>query len=133
MATRHDKFRQAALSYFVYGCVYLAGAAYIATTGVAGRVVSGRSGLLWFGIGAALIILVPWLINRRYIWFTRLVVLLIVLRAIGLVRVMVKPTVPAVPLPGGTEMSMSVGALIFLLVTLGTAYMLARAGWDLAP
>jgi membrane associated rhomboid family serine protease len=133
VATRHDKFRQAALCYFLYGCAYLAGAAYIATTGIAGRVTSGRSGLFWFGIGAALIILIPWLINRRYVWFTRLVVLLIVFRAAGLVRVMIMPSVPAVPLPGGLEISMSVGALIFLLVTLGTAYMLARAAWDLGP
>ncbi|MGH7319003.1 MAG: hypothetical protein ACRELA_05170 [Candidatus Rokuibacteriota bacterium] len=133
MATRREKFRQAALSYFLYGCAYLAGAAYIAMTGIAGRVLSGRSGLLWFGIGAGLIILVPWLISRGYVWFTRLVVLLIAFRAIGLVRVMVKPTVPAVPLPGGMEMSMTVGALIFLLVTLATAYMLARAAWDLKP
>jgi len=133
VATRQEKFRQAALSYFLYGCLYLAGAAYIALTGITGRVMTGGSALLWFGIGAALVVLFPWLINRGYIWFTRLLVLLIVVRAIGLVRVVAKPTVAAVPLPGGLEISMSIGALIFLLVTLGTAYMVARAAWDLKP
>jgi len=133
VATGHEKFRQAALSYFLYGCAYLAGAAYIALTGITGRVMTGGSALLWFGIGAALVVLFPWLINRGYVWFTRFLVLLIVLRAIGLVRVVAKPTVPAVPLPGGLEISMSIGALIFLLVTLATAYMLARAAWDLKP
>jgi hypothetical protein len=133
MTTRHEKFRQAALSYFLYGCLYLAGAAHIALTGITGRVMTGGSAFLWFGLGASLVILFPWLINRGYVWFTRLLVLLVIVRAIGLVRVVAKPTVPTVPLPGGLEISMSIGALIFLLVTLGTAYMLARAAWDLKP
>ena len=92
-----------------------------------------RSGLIWFGLGAILLILFPWLISKSYIWFTRLLVFLVLLRVVGVARVVIKPTIPVVPLPGGIEISMRVGAFFFLLVTLGTGYMLARAAWDLKP
>lgn len=133
MATRQEKFRQAALSYLVYGCLYLAGAIYIAARGVAGRAMAARSAFVWFAIGALLVIVVPWLINKGYLWFTRLLVLLVIFRAIGVARVMIRPTMAAVPLPGGIEFPMSAGAFFFLLLTLGTGYMLARAAWDLGP
>ncbi len=133
MATRQEKFRQAALSYLCYGCLYLAGAIYVAVTGIVGRAMSLRSGVIWFGVGAILLILFPWLISKSYIWFTRLLVFLVFLRIVGVARVVIKPTIPAVPLPGGIEISMRAGAFFFLLVTLGTAYMLARAAWDLKP
>ena len=86
MATRQEKFRQAALSYLVYGCLYLAGAIYIAATGVAGRAIGARSGFVWFAIGAILVVIVPWLISKGYVWFTRLLVLLVIFRAIGVAR-----------------------------------------------
>ena len=133
MATRQEKYRQAALSYFIYGCLYLAGAIYVAATGIVGRAMTLRSGLIWFGVGATLLILFPWLISKSYVWFTRLLVFLVLLRIVGVARVVIKPIIPAVPLPGGIEISMRAGALFFLLVTLGTAYMLARAAWDLKP
>ena len=131
MATRQEKFRQAALSYFVYGCLYLVGAIYIAGVGLAGRAMSARFGVIWFGVGAVLVILFPWLISRGYVWFTRLLVVLVVFRAVGVARVMIKPTIALVPLPGGIEIPMSAAAFVFLLVTLGTGYMVARAAWDL--
>ncbi len=130
---RDKKFRQAALSYLIYGCLYLAGAIYVAVTGTGGRGVTSRPGVIWFGIGAILVILFPWLISKGYVWFTRLLVILVLFRAAGVARVMIKPTIPAVPLPGGMEISMKVGAFFFLLVTLATGYMLARAAWDLRP
>jgi hypothetical protein len=130
---RQEKFRQAALSYLAYGCLYLAGALYLAGVGVGGRTARPGSGLVWFVLGGILVVLVPWLINKGYVWFTRLLVLLVLFRAVGLVRVMLRPAIPIVPLPGGVELPMSAGAFAFLLVTLGTAYMLARAGWDLRP
>lgn len=133
MAIQQVKFRQAALSYLIYGCLYLAGAAYIATSGVSGRAMTARSTLVWFGVGAILVILFPWLINKGYVWFTRLLVLLVLFRAVGIVRVIVRPTIAAVPLIGGIELPMSLGAFFFLLVTLGAGYMLARAAWDLSP
>jgi len=133
MAIQQVKFRQAALSYLIYGCLYLAGAAYIAASGVSGRAMTGRSAFLWFGIGAILVILFPWLISKGYVWFTRILVLLVLFRAVGVVRVIVRPTIAAVPLIGGIELPMRAGAFFFLLVTLGAGYMLARAAWDLSP
>ncbi len=133
MATRQEKFRQAALSYLTYGCLYLAGAMYIAVTGIAGRAITARSGAIWFGVGTILIILFPWLISKGYVWFTRLLVFLVLLRVVGVARVMITPTISVVPLPGGMELSMRTGAAFFLLVTFGTGYMLARAAWDLKP
>ena len=133
MATRHEKFRQAALSYFCYGCLYLAGAIYVASTGIAGRALTTRAGFIWFVVGPILIILFPWLISKGYVWFARLLAVLVLFRAVGVARVMIKPTISVVPLPGGMELSMRAGAFLFLLVTLGTGYMLARAAWDLKP
>ena len=133
MSIQQVKFRQAALSYLIYGCLYLAGAAYIAASGVSGRAMTNRSALVWFGVGAILVILFPWLISKGYVWFTRVLVLLVLFRAVGVVRVIVRPTIAAVPLIGGIELSMRLGAFFFLLVTLGAGYMLARAAWDLRP
>lgn len=133
MATRQEKFRQAALSYLIYGSLYLGGAIYVAVTGIVGRAMTTRSSVIWFGVGAILVVLFPWLISKGYVWFTRLLVFLVLLRAVGVARVVIKPTIPAVPLPGGIEISMSAGAFLFLLVTLGASYMLARAAWDLRP
>ena len=133
MAARQEKFRQAALSYLIYGCLYLGGAIYVAVTGIVGRAMTTRSGVIWFGVGAILVVLFPWLISKGYVWLTRILFFLVLFRAIGVARVMIKPTIPAVPLPGGIEISMRAGAFLFLLVTLGTSYMLARAAWDLSP
>ncbi|MBM2837208.1 MAG: hypothetical protein HW409_1397 [candidate division NC10 bacterium] len=123
MAIQQAKFRQAALSYLIYGCLYL----------ITARPMTSRSGLIWFIVGAALIVLFPWLINKGYVWFTRILVLLVLFRAIGVARVIIRPTIAAVPLPGGIELPMRLGAFFFLLVTLGAGYMLARAAWDLSP
>jgi len=88
---------------------------------------------VWFGVGAILIILFPWLISKGYVWFTRTLVLLVLFRAVSVVRVIVSRQIAAVPLIGGIELPMRLGAFFFLLVTLGTGYMLARAAWDLRP
>ena len=133
MAKQQAKFRQAALSYVIYGCLYLAGAMYVAASGVSGRAMTARSGLIWFIAGAALVVLFPWLINKGYVWFTRTLVLLVLFRATSVVKVIIKPTIASVPLPGGITIPMSAGAFVFFLVTLGTGYMLARAAWDLSP
>jgi hypothetical protein len=60
-------------------------------------------------------------------------VLLVLFRAIGVARVIIRPTIATVPIPGGIELPMRLGAFFFLLVTLGAGYMLARAAWDLSP
>lgn len=130
MATREDKFRQAAWAYFLYGVVYWLGGLYVSTRGIA----IGR-GIIWFVLGAVFIVVFPWLIARGargwgYLWFTRILTLLVAFRAFGVGRVMLAPTVPAVVLPGGGQISMSLGAGIFFLVTLATMAMLARAAWS---
>jgi hypothetical protein len=133
MSIQQVKFRQAALSYLIYGCLYLAGAAYIVASGISGRAMTGRSVLVWFGVGAILVILFPWLISKGYVWFTRALVVLVLFRAIGVARVIIRPTIATVPIPGGIELPMRAGAFFFLLVTLGVGFMLARAAWDLRP
>ena len=89
MAARLEKFQQAALSYLIYGCLYLGGAIYVAVTGIVGRAMTTRSGVIWFGVGAILIVLFPWLISKGYVWFTRILFFLVLFRAIGVARVMI--------------------------------------------
>ncbi len=131
MPTREEKFRQAAWAYFLYGVVYWLGGLYLASRGIT----VGR-GSFWFVLGAVFIVVFPWLIARGsrgkgYLWFARILTLLVAFRAFGVGRVMFAPTVPAVVLPGGGHIPMSLGAGIFFLITLVTMAMLARAAWSL--
>ncbi len=130
MANREAMFKQAAWTYFLYGVVYWLGGLYLATRGIT----VGR-GIFWFVLGALFIVVFPWLIARGargsgYLWFTRILTFLVAFRAFGVGRVMIAPTVPSVPLPGGGEIPMRVGAGIFFLITLATMAMLARAAWS---
>jgi hypothetical protein len=130
MATREERFKQAAWAYLVYGVIYWLGGLYLATRGVA----VGR-GILWFVLGALFIVVFPWLIARGprasgYLWFTRILTLLMAWRAFNVGRIMLAPRFPSVPLPGGREVPMSVAAGIFFLITLATAAILARAAWS---
>ena len=135
MASRDARFKHAALAYLIYGIIYLAGAVYLARMGIGARGMTGsRAGIIWFFLGALFIVVFPWLISkgaqgRGYLWFTRILTLLVAFRAFGVGQVMIGPTVPAVPLPGGGELSMSAGAALFFIITLATAAILARAAW----
>ncbi len=133
MATREEKFRQAAWAYLIYGVVYWLGGLYLATRGIA---IGG--GIVWFVLGALFVVVFPWLIARGprgwgYLWFTRILTLLVAYRAYEVGRVALAPKFRSVPLPGGGEVPMSVGAGIFFLITLATAAMLARAAWSRQP
>lgn len=124
-----ERFRQAAWAYFAYGVVYWLGGLYLAARGLA----VGR-GVVWFILGALFVVVFPWLIARGargggYLWFTRILTLLVAYRAFEVGRVALGPRVPAVPFPGGGEIPMSLGAGIFFLVTVVTMAMLARAAW----
>ena len=128
--SREEKFKQAAWAYFTYGVVYWLGGLYVATRGIT----VGR-GALWFVLGLLFIAIFPWLIARGarglgYLWFTRILTLLVAFRAFGVGRVTLVPTVPSVPLPGGGEIPMRLGAGMFFLITLATMSMLARAAWS---
>ena len=130
MTTRDEKFRQAAWAYFIYGVVYWAGGLYLYVRGVA----PGRGGG-WFILGALFVIVFPFLIARGsrgwgYLWFSRILTLLVAFRAFGVGRVMLRPSMPTVPLPGGGEIPMGLGAGIFFLITLISMTMLARAAWS---
>ncbi len=130
MATRAEKFRQAAWCYFAYGLIYWLGGVYLAAHGIG----AGR-GLLWLAAGAVFVVLFPWLIARGprgtgYLWFVRVLSLAVILRAIFVARTVVAPKFPSVPLPGGGILPMRVAAAAFLVVAAATATMLARAAWS---
>lgn len=139
MATRDARFRQAAIAYLVYGIVYMAGAIYLVSQGIGVRGMTGRAaGVVWFVLGALFIVVFPWFIakgaqGRGYLWFSRILTLLVAYRAFEVGRVALNPRVTAVPLPGGGEISMATGAWIFFVITLGTMVMLARAAWSRSP
>lgn len=139
MATREEKFRQAAVAYLVYGIVYLAGALYLASRGFGTRGMAGaQPAIFWFVVGGLFIVVFPWLIARGarargYLWFTRFLVLLVAARALGVVQVAVKPRIPTVPLPDGGDIPTATGAWVFFFITLGTLVMLIRAAWTREP
>jgi len=129
MATREAKFKQAAWAYFAYGVIYWAGGLYRAWQGLA----VGR-GVIWFVLGAIFVLFFPWLIARGhrgtgYLWFCRILTLLVAYRAFEVGRIALAPRFKSVPLPGGGEIPMALGATIFFLITLAMAAMLARAAW----
>ena len=138
MATREERFRQAAWTYFGYGMLYMVGAIYLVTQGVGARGTQAAPVVAWFVLGTLFIVVFPWLIargtrGRRYVWFTRVLTLLVAFRAFGVGRVMIAPSVPSVPLPGGGELPMRLGAGIFFLMTLAAVAMLVRAAWSRGP
>jgi hypothetical protein len=65
-----------------------------------------------------------------YLWFTRILTLLVAYRAFEVGRVALAPKVRSIPLPGAGDLPMSLGAGIFLVITLVTMAMLARAAWS---
>jgi hypothetical protein len=134
VATREERFKQAAWAYFIYGVLYMIGALYLAGQGVAVRRTGAGPMVAWFVIGALLIVVFPWLIARGArvgwcLWFTRLLTLLVAYRAFEVGRVALAPKLRGVPLPGGGEIPMSLGAGVFFVITLITMAMLARAAW----
>jgi len=131
MALRQQRYKQAALTYLLYGLIYLGGALYAAETGIALRAMEGSS-RWWFLAGAIVTIAFPILIYKQFKWFTRAVVFLLLIRVAGLVKVILGPEASkAVPLPWGGEMPLVVGVIGFMLVALTACIMLARAAWDL--
>lgn len=119
------KYRQASIGYLVYGVIYLSGAIHL------GRMGRGPGGTVWwYLIGAAMTVGVPWLIWKQFRWVTRILALLVFVRAIGLARIAVRSNTELVPLPWGGEIATSHGAVAFMLVAVATCVLLARAGWQ---
>lgn len=126
MATRTQRYHQAAITYLIYGLIYLSGAVYLAETDVV-----ARSGLVWFLVGLVFVLVLPPLIWKEFKWVTRILAVLVFVRVAGLVRVIASHAGETVPLPGGPVLSMQYGAAAFLVVAVVTGAMLIRAGWDL--
>jgi hypothetical protein len=128
MDLRARKYNQAAIGYLVYGLIYLAGAIYL------GRIGKGPDGTAWwYVIGAAMAFGFPYLIWKRFKWVTRVLAVLVLVRVIGLVRIAVQAGTEPVPLPWGGEIVTSHGAIVFMLITVTTCILLARAGWQRSP
>ena len=83
--------------------------------------------------GAAMAIGFPYLIWKRFKWVTRILAVLVLVRVIGLVRIVARGGTEPVPLPWGGEIASSQGALLFMLIAMTTCILLARAGWQRRP
>lgn len=126
MSTRTQKYHQAALTYLIYGLLYLSGAVYLARMDVV-----ARSGWVWFLVGTAFLLVLPPLIWKEFKWVTRILAVLVFVRVAGLGRTILTTGGETVPLPGGGTLPMQYGAVVFLLIAAMTGAMLARAGWTL--
>lgn len=126
MATRTRKYHQAAITYLIYGLIYLSGAVYLA-----GMDVVARSGWVWFAVGSIFVLILPPLIWYKFKWVTRILALLVFVRVVGLARIILSGNRETVPLPGSGSIPMAWGAAAFLLVAVVTGAMLIRAGWNL--
>lgn len=128
MATREQRYHQAAITYLVYGLMYLSGAVYLAEVGF----VRGSS-WVWFLVGVVFVLVLPPLIWKGFTWFTRLLAVLVAVRVVGLIRVILHDDGARVPLPWSGTIPLTLGAAIFALVAAGTCAMLIRAGWTWPP
>jgi hypothetical protein len=140
MSRSGDAFRAAALAYLGYGLVYWVGGLYLIAhgVGVAGGRTSGGVGAsmgTWGVLGLVPLLAVPLLLWRPWSWwggwlsrrtFAWVVVALLTIRAakVGSVALRGGASVAA---PWGGEITFQVGAILFLVVTLGALAFLARA------
>ena len=127
------RWRSAAIAYFIYGVIYMTGAAQLGLTGASSRTMASGS-WIWYLAGVLMTVGFPWLILKRFKWFTRTLVLLLLYRIYGLSQVAMGPTASEeVPLIGELVLSKSLGAMIFALVAGVTASFLAHAAWGRPP
>jgi hypothetical protein len=140
VATRDQKFRQAAWAYFAYGLVYWVGGLVLQAQGFGPRGME-RSGAAWFVVGALFVLVFPWLLARewplfdRFVLsrrdFARLLALLVALRAWEVSRI-ARTATGQVTVAPGVEVAMGTGAWAFFAVTVGAAFMVSRAAWSRA-
>lgn len=132
--SRERRFKVAAWVYFTYGVLYLAGAIYLDSQGLGREAAAPWARTASFVMGALFVLIFPWLISRGargrgYLWFTRILTLLVAFRAFQVGRIALAPTVPSVPLPWGGELPMAVGAWTFFAIALATMAVLSWASW----
>jgi len=145
MTNGDGRFRAAALAYLAYGIVYYVGGLYLIYQGVGvmGGTTGGRRGsfIFWGLAGLVPLLLIPYLVAARRRWFerwvisrrdfTRLVAIFLAVRAllVGQTAFM-KGHGAAVAAPwGGVLITFQVGAMVFLVVTVGALILVERAGW----
>jgi hypothetical protein len=141
MATREERYRQAAWTYVAYGVAYWLGGLVLASGGFGPRGME-RGGMAWFVVGALFVIVFPWLLVRERRWFdrwilsrrdfARVLTVLVAIRAIEVARIAWMPRAETVSVLG-VDVSMRVGAWVFCLLTAVTAVMLARPAWSREP
>jgi hypothetical protein len=132
------RYRQAAWTYLAYGVVYWLGGLALAQSGLGPRGME-RGGAAWFVVGALFVVVFPWLLVRERGWFdrwilsrrdfTRILTLLVALRAIEVARIAWMPRTETVPVLG-VAVPTALGASMFCTLTVVTALMLARAAWS---
>jgi hypothetical protein len=132
------RYRQAAWTYVGYGIVYWLGGLALARSGLGPRGME-HGGAAWFVVGALFVIVFPWLLVRERGWFdrwilsrrdfTRVLALLVSLRAIEMARIARMPRAELVSALG-FAVPMALGAWVFCALTVVTAAMLARAAWS---
>ncbi len=131
MATRDEKFRQAAWAYAVYGVVYWLGGLALTTAGLGPRGME-RGRWAWFVVGALFVLIIPWVLTRPWRWrraFAAVLALLVAYRAFEVARIAGAPRADTVPVLG-VDVPFRLGAWAFSLLTLVTAVMLVRASWS---
>jgi len=136
MTADDPRFRAAARAYFVYGVVYWLGGAWLWLHDV-GRGSAASVG--WIVVGALLVVLIPFLLRRRRRWFerwilsrrdfARIVTVLLAVRALAVLRVVVRTGAATVAAPWGGVVSYRAGGAVFLVVTLVALVLVGRAAW----
>jgi hypothetical protein len=130
------RFRTAARAYFVYGVVYWLGGAWLYLHEV-GR--GSAASIGWIVLGALLVVVIPFLLRRRRRWFerwiltrrdfARILTVLLGLRLLVVARVVFRSGSAIVAAPWGGVITYQAGGAAFLVVTLVTLVLLARAAW----
>jgi hypothetical protein len=130
MATRDERYRQAAWTYAVYGVVYWLGGLALAAAGLGPRGME-RGRWAWFVVGALFVLIIPWVLTRRWRLrraFAAVLALLVAYRAFEVARIAGAPRAETVPVLG-VDVPFRAAAWAFCLLTLATAVMLVRATW----
>jgi hypothetical protein len=138
-----DPFRVAALAYRLYGLVYLIGGVYLALHGVGITRSSWIRGVSSIVLGIVFLILIPyllaaprpwferWILSRRN--FARVLVAFMAFRAFKVAEVGLRRETAAVALPWGGELTYRTGAIVFFVVVVAAALVIARAAWGASP
>jgi hypothetical protein len=131
-----DRFRTAARGYLVYGVVYWLGGTWLWLHDVGrGSVFS----LVWIVLGAAFVVVVPYLLRQRRRWFerwilgrrdfARLLAVFMFVRVLAVLRVVLRPDSAVAPAPWGGVVTYRTGGALFLVVTVIALVLVARAAW----